>query len=137
MLFNCGGEGILCDERWSGEVEKVLNMIKNSTILVVDDEHGVRQSFKMVLEEHYRLHFAEDGQTALKIFNQKHIDLVLLDILLPDMDGLVLLKQLKEIEPETEIIAEQSNEEELANNTAPSIWVSFAYFNAALGRIPD
>ncbi len=79
-------------------------MIKNSTILVVDDEHGVRQSFKMVLKEHYWLDFAEDGQTALDIFKQKHIDLVLLDILLPDLDGLVLLKQLKEIEPETEII---------------------------------
>jgi two-component system response regulator AtoC len=79
-------------------------MIKNATVLVVDDEHGVRQSFKMVLKEHYRLHFAEDGKTALDIFKQKHIDLVLLDILLPDLDGLNLLKQLKEIGPETEII---------------------------------
>ncbi len=79
-------------------------MIRNSTVLVVDDEYGVRQSFKMVLKEQYRLHFAEDGKTALDIFKQKHIDLVLLDILLPDLDGLNLLKQLKEIEPETEII---------------------------------
>ena len=79
-------------------------MTKNSTILVVDDEHGVRQSFNMVLKENYQLHFAEDGKTALDIFKQKHIDLVLLDILLPDLDGLNLLKQLKEIEPATEII---------------------------------
>ena len=79
-------------------------MTKNSTVLVVDDEHGVRQSFKMVLKENYQLHFAEDGKTALDIFKQKHIDLVLLDILLPDLDGLNLLKQLKEIEPATEII---------------------------------
>jgi len=79
-------------------------MTKNSTILVVDDEHGVRQSFKMVLKENYRLHFAADGKTALDIFKQTHIDLVLLDILLPDLDGLALLKQLKEIEPKTEII---------------------------------
>jgi len=79
-------------------------MTKNSTVLAVDDEHGVRQSFKMVLKENYQLHFAEDGKTALDIFKQKHIDLVLLDILLPDLDGLNLLKQLKGIEPETEII---------------------------------
>jgi two-component system, NtrC family, response regulator AtoC len=84
--------------------KKVLTMIKNSTILIVDDERGVRQSFNMVLKEHYRLYFAEDGNTALNIFNQKQIDLVLLDILLPDLDGLDLLKQFKEIEPETEII---------------------------------
>ncbi len=79
-------------------------MIKKSTILIVDDEPGVRQSFKMVLKEYYRLYFAENGKMACDIFNQKRVDLVLLDILLPDLDGLDLLKQLKEIEPATEII---------------------------------
>jgi len=79
-------------------------MVNNSTILIVDDEHGVRQSFKMVLQERYRLYFAENGAAALEIFKQKHVDLVLLDILLPDLDGLVLLKKFREIEPATEII---------------------------------
>lgn len=78
--------------------------MKNSTILIVDDERGVRQSFNMVLKEQYRLFFAENGAAALDIFNQKHVDLVLLDILLPDLDGLVLLKEFKESEPETEIV---------------------------------
>jgi len=78
--------------------------MNNSTILIVDDERGVRQSFNMVLKEHYRLLFAENGVTALDIFKQKHVDLVLLDILLPDLDGLVLLKELKESEPQTEIV---------------------------------
>jgi len=78
--------------------------MNNSTILIVDDERGVRQSFNMVLKEHYRLFFAENGVMALDIFKQKHVDLVLLDILLPDLDGLVLLKELKESEPETEIV---------------------------------
>jgi len=79
-------------------------MVKNSTILVVDDESGVRQSFKMVLKEKYRLYFAENGYSALDIFKKKHFDLVLLDILLPDLDGLDLLRQFREIEPETEVI---------------------------------
>ena len=79
-------------------------MVKNSTILVVDDESGVRQSFKMVLKEKYRLYFAENGYSALDIFKKKHFDLVLLDILLPYLDGLDLLKQFREIEPETEVI---------------------------------
>jgi len=78
--------------------------MNNSTILIVDDERGVRQSFNMVLKEDFRLLFAENGATALDIFKQKHVDLVLLDILLPDLDGLVLLKELKESEPETEIV---------------------------------
>lgn len=78
--------------------------MNNSTILIVDDERGVRQSFNMVLKEQYRLFFAENGAAALDIFKQKHVDLVLLDILLPDLDGLVLLKELKESEPQTEIV---------------------------------
>lgn len=78
--------------------------MNNSTILIVDDEPGVRHSFNMVLKEDYRLFFAENGAAALDVFKQKHVDLVLLDILLPDQDGLVLLKELKESEPETEII---------------------------------
>jgi len=85
-------------------MRKGADIMNNSTILIVDDEHGVRQSFNMVLKEQYRLLFAENGTTALDIFNQKHVDLVLLDILLPDLDGLVLLKELKGREPETEII---------------------------------
>ncbi len=86
------------------KAKKGVRMVNNSTILVVDDELGVRQSFKMVLKDQYRLYFAEDGKTALDIFKQKHVDLVLLDILLPDLDGLDLLKQLREIEPETEVV---------------------------------
>lgn len=78
--------------------------MNNSTILIVDDERGVRQSFNMVLKEQYRLFFAENGAAALELFKQKHVDLVLLDILLPDLDGLVLLKELKESEPQTEIV---------------------------------
>ena len=101
LLSNRGRGGIYGDERGYESAIKVLKMNKNSTVLVVDDEPGVRQSFKMVLDEHCRLHFAEDGKTALEIFKQKHIDLVLLDILLPDLDGLDLLKQLKAIEPDT------------------------------------
>ena len=79
-------------------------MVKYSTILVVDDEPGVRQSVKMILKDQYRLYFAENGSIALDIFRQKHVDLVLLDILLPDLDGLDLLKQLRDIDPETEVI---------------------------------
>jgi len=85
-------------------MRKGAGIMNNSTILIVDDERGVRQSFNMVLKEQYRLFFAENGAAALELFKQKHVDLVLLDILLPDLDGLVLLKELKESEPQTEIV---------------------------------
>jgi len=79
-------------------------MKKNHTILVVDDENGVRQSFNMVLKDDYNVLLAGTGQQAIDIFIKNKIDLILLDILLPDTGGLNLLEKFKETDPNTEII---------------------------------
>ena len=79
-------------------------MEKKNTILVVDDEHGVRQSFNMVLKDEYHLLLAGTGQEAIDIFTKNSIDMILLDICLPDSDGLELLEKFKEADPKTEII---------------------------------
>jgi len=79
-------------------------MEKNDTILVVDDENGVRQSFNMVLKDKYKVLLAETGQEAMDIFRKNSVDLILLDILLPDINGLDLLSKLVETDPNTEII---------------------------------
>ncbi|MFZ7112213.1 MAG: sigma-54-dependent transcriptional regulator [Desulfatiglandales bacterium] len=79
-------------------------MDKKATILVVDDERGIRESFNMVLKEDFNVLLAETGKEAIDIFTQTNIDVILLDILLPDINGLDLLGQLKSIEPNTEII---------------------------------
>ena len=79
-------------------------MREKATILVVDDENGVRQSFNMVLKDDYNVLLATNGEEAKAIFKKNRIDLILMDIRLPDTDGITLLQQLKEIEPDTEII---------------------------------
>ena len=79
-------------------------MNNNETILVVDDEHGVRKSFKVVLEDEYSVFLAGTGEEAIDITVKNTIDLILLDIRLPDIDGLHLLEKLKGIDPNTEII---------------------------------
>lgn len=79
-------------------------MDKKSSILVVDDEYGVLQSFKMVLGSEHNVYLAETGATALKIFSENSIDLILLDIMLPDSNGIDLLKKFKEADPDTEVI---------------------------------
>ncbi|MEA3429507.1 MAG: sigma-54 dependent transcriptional regulator [Thermodesulfobacteriota bacterium] len=79
-------------------------MNNKATILVVDDERGVRQSFNMVLKDKYHVLLAGTGEKAIDIFQKNPIDLILLDILLPDIDGIHLLKKLKHIDPNTEII---------------------------------
>lgn len=75
-----------------------------TTILVVDDENGVRQSFNMVLKDDYNVLLAANGEEAMAIFKKNRVDLILMDIRLPDTDGITLLQKLKEIEPDTEII---------------------------------
>ncbi len=77
---------------------------KRATILVVDDEHGVRQSFYVVLKDEFNVLLAESGTEAIDIFSKNSVDLILLDILLPDIDGIELLERLKELDPNTEII---------------------------------
>lgn len=79
-------------------------MNKKATVLVIDDEIGVRESFKMLLKDTYNVLFAASGEEALDVFTKNSVDLILLDILLPDVDGLQLLKELKTMDPETEVI---------------------------------
>jgi len=80
------------------------DMDKKATILVVDDEEGVRQSFNMVLKDEYKVLLAGTGEEAVDIFTKNSIDLILLDIRLPDIDGLSLLEKLKGFDSNTEII---------------------------------
>ena len=79
-------------------------MNNKNTILVVDDERGVRQSFNMALKNKYHVLLAATGEKAVDILQKNSIDLILLDILLPDIDGIDLLKKFKKTEPNTEII---------------------------------
>ena len=57
-------------------------------ILVVDDDKNTRKLMRAVLEaEHYTVTTAEDGEEALSVMDREHIDLVVLDIMMPRMDG--------------------------------------------------
>ncbi len=81
-----------------------MHRADRSTILVVDDEHGVRQSFNMVLKDEYNVLLAGTGEEMIEIFTKNSVDLILLDILLPDSNGLDLLANLMETDPNVEII---------------------------------
>lgn len=66
-------------------------------ILVVDDDKNTRRLFKAVLElEHYHVYVAENGEQALSVMDEEHIDLVILDIMMPKMDGYEFTKMLRE-----------------------------------------
>ncbi len=74
-------------------------------VLVVDDEEAIRESLKGVLEdEGYRVVEAATGEEALEFFTKHAVDLVLLDIWLPGMDGVAVLQAMKEKDPLVPII---------------------------------
>jgi len=63
-------------------------------ILVVDDEMGIRELLSEILfDEGYRVHLAENAEQAREFRNRQAPDLVLLDIWMPETDGLTLLKE--------------------------------------------
>jgi DNA-binding NtrC family response regulator len=73
-------------------------------ILVVDDDPGVRESFRLILEDHYDVLDVPDGPSALDVVRASPIDLVLLDIRLPGMDGIEVLERIKAIDERVEVI---------------------------------
>jgi len=78
---------------------------EEKTILVVDDEDDVRESVSEILsDEGYRVIGASDGTKVLDLIRQEQPDLVLLDIWMPRVDGIGLLKEIKEQVPEVEVI---------------------------------
>jgi CheY-like chemotaxis protein len=69
-----------------------------STILVVDDEPGIRDVIVLLLrDEGYQVLEAENGPRALKLLSRERPDLVVLDIMMPLMDGREVLRRLRTI----------------------------------------
>lgn len=74
-------------------------------ILVVDDELGVRQLLKKFLEHKgYMVAIAASGLEAIAAVEEHHPDLILLDIMLPGLNGLETLQRIREIDRTVEII---------------------------------
>jgi signal transduction histidine kinase len=75
------------------------------SILLVDDESGIRKVLGIALADMgYHVRTAENGVEALRIFNDERPPIVLTDIKMPEMDGIELLRRLKKISPDTEVI---------------------------------
>jgi len=69
---------------------------KKIKILVVDDELSIRESLSGWLQQDgYQVETAPGGLTALAIAQETHYDIMLLDVKMPEMDGLTLLKKFK------------------------------------------
>ena len=93
-------------------------------ILVVDDDLHIQKLYKEELEEEgYEVVIAGSGTQAMDLFIKEDPDLVTLDILMPDVDGIKLLRQMKEKKPRLPII--MSTAYDYRDDCA--VWASEAY----------
>ncbi len=77
-----------------------------ANILLVDDSEADRLLLKTVLESKgYTIFFARDGEEALRIFGFHPIDMVVTDIQMPHLNGLRLIRELREQDPDAAIVA--------------------------------
>jgi PAS domain S-box-containing protein len=82
----------------------VLAPRSTARVLVVDDEVGPRESLRMLLKTQYEVLTADNGPTALEEITRFRPDLVILDVRMPQMDGLEVLRRIKVTDPTVEVI---------------------------------
>ena len=74
-------------------------------VLVVDDEEKVRKYMSRLLKiRGFEVDTAPDGTTALSMIQESEVDIVLLDVLMPGMDGITVLKEIKKTKPAIEVV---------------------------------
>ena len=71
--------------------------MSNNRVLIVDDEDSLLRFMKRNLEvRNFKVHSASNGLEALAIFEKESIDLIILDVMMPHMDGLETLSRIRE-----------------------------------------
>ncbi|KJU85200.1 membrane protein containing Signal transduction response regulator, receiver region [Candidatus Magnetobacterium bavaricum] len=94
---DAGESGITDDDRHRETTEAQYS------VLIVDDEANNRQLLRQILEDKYRLLFAANGSTALEIVAKARPDMILLDIMMPAMDGYETCRRLKSVAETSDI----------------------------------
>ena len=74
-------------------------------VLVIDDEPNVRTLIDMLLRpQGYDVIHAANGLTGLQLYRQEHPDVILLDLKMPKLDGVTVLKQIRGVDPKLPVI---------------------------------
>ena len=77
---------------------------RRGTVLVVDDEEGVRASFRVLLEDECTVLEAEDGERALEVLRRHEVDVVMLDQRMPGEPGIDVLSRIKALDPSVVVV---------------------------------
>ena len=79
-------------------------MAARGSILIVDDELGPRESLRMILEPIYDVHTVDNGQEALNFICREKVDLVTLDLKMPGLTGVDVLREINNLRPDIDVI---------------------------------
>ncbi|MBZ0199101.1 MAG: response regulator transcription factor [Ignavibacteriaceae bacterium] len=103
-----------------------MQAVKNYTVLLVDDSHIVQKAFSALLNDFkgIKVVCAFSGEEALDIFNRFTPELTVLDIQLPGINGLELLKRIKLNHPEAKVIVNTNNPSSAYRNRALNLGCS-------------
>jgi len=77
---------------------------KDGNILVIDDELGPRESIRMVFKDTHNVSLAEDGFKGIEILKREDIDVIILDLKMPKINGIETLKKIREIDKDVPVI---------------------------------
>ena len=81
-----------------------FKMSYHGSVLVVDDEVGPRESLRMILKPLYQVHTAANGYEALRFINSQKVDLVTLDLKMPGIPGIDVLREIKKFKNDIEVV---------------------------------
>ena len=73
-------------------------------ILVVEDELGPRESYRQILKNDYEVILMDNGRLAIEYVTNHPVDVALVDIRMPDIDGIEVLQKIKTLQPQIEVI---------------------------------
>jgi response regulator RpfG family c-di-GMP phosphodiesterase len=73
-------------------------------VLIVDDEIGPRESLRMILKPNYNIYTADNGHKAIEMIQQIRMDVVTLDLKMPEISGIDTLKEIRHLDPEVMVI---------------------------------
>ena len=88
--------------------------MKKPLIYVVEDDEGIREVYEGALEEDYDLRLFPDGAGFFAVFDTARPDLVILDIMLPDMDGYTILRRIREADERVPVIIVSAKSDEIS-----------------------
>ena len=87
-----------------GGRSKAENDMRRPVVLIVDDEEPIRKTLTLLLGEHYETISVPDAMQAIDVVRSKGVDIVLMDLNLPEMNGIEALGKIREVDPDVGVV---------------------------------